>query len=299
MENSILFGNGINLPNEESTWDGILKGMASDDSFLNIKSNTLKYEYIMLQKREFQKVPYLCGGQRLLGGHFNYAMRVNTENYIYKKDICHTLLDYPPTNLYNRLARLNVNNYLTTNYELYLNSAFTEMGYTIEEIKNKSRLYMYNKAKKGSDEISLFNIHGDVTDPKSLVLGFAQYSKSVVEIENYLEVLKNGEHTKTNWVDSFLNSNLYIIGFGLAEDEIDIWNILVYRKRMNRNNGNKINRICFFDVSNRRNIEKEKIYNGFDIDVEFIEVNNEDWLGAYNEAFQRIGQEVGYRIINK
>jgi hypothetical protein len=33
--------------------------------------------------------------------------------------------------------------------------------------------------------------------------------------------------------------------------------------------------------------------------VEFIEVNNEDWLGAYNEAFQRIGQEVGYRIINK
>ncbi len=299
MENSILFGNGINLPNEESTWDGILKGMASDDSFQNIKSNTLKYEYIMLQKREFQKVPYLCGGHMLLGGHFNYALRANTENDILKKQICQTLLNNPPTVLYDELARLNINNYLTTNYELYLNKAFSRLGCSVEENKDNSRLFMYYYAKKDSDEAFIFNIHGDVTDRRSLVLGFNQYSKSVVEIENLLEAKNNGKQLKKNWIDTFLNSNLYIIGFGLSEDEIDIWNILVYRKRMNRNNGNKINRICFFDVSNRRNIEKEKIYNGFDIDVEFIEVNNEDWLGAYNEAFQRIGQEVGYRIINK
>ena len=295
MENSILFGNGINLPDDKRKWDGILKGMTCDESFLRIESNTLKYEYIMLQKREFQKVPLLCGGKMFLAGQFNYALRVNMENDIYKKDICRILMDNPPTMLYDELARLKMNHYLTTNYELYLNSAFAKMGYSIEEIKDDSSLFKHNMAMKDSDEISLFNIHGDVSDPKSLILGFAQYSKRVVEIENLLETLNNGEYPKKNWVDIILNSNLYIIGFGLAEDEIDLWDLLVYRKRMNRSRGKMTNRICFFDISDKRDIGKEKIYKGFDIDVQFIEVKNEDWIDAYKEAFKKIGQEVGYR----
>ena len=297
MENSILFGNGINLPNEESTWDGILKGMASDDSFLNIKSNTLKYEYIMLQKREFQKVPYLCGGHMLLGGHFNYALRANTENDILKKQICQTLLNNPPTVLYDELPRLNINNYLTTNYELYLNKAFSRLGYSVEENKDNSRLFMYYYAKKDSDEAFIFNIHGDVTDRRSLVLGFNQYSKSVVEIENLLEAKNNGKQLKKNWIDTFLNSNLYIIGFGLSEDEIDLWDILVYRKRMNRRSGAKMNKITYFDISGWKDIKKQKILYGFDIDSVFIDVENKDWSRAYKTALFKIGQEVGYRIL--
>ena len=295
MENTILFGNGINLPNNESSWNGILKRLSSDNIPSQITSNTLKYEYIVMPKRETYKAPWLLNGRMFMCGKQALCGISNMENDNIKKKICQELEMKNASCLYEELAKLNANHYITTNYELFLNNVFISMGYDNEIINNPtSRLFMHNKTKKGDDSVTLWNIHGDVKTPSSVMLGFAQYCQSVVEISN---ILANKERDKNNWVDIFLNTNVHIVGLGLYEEEIDLWYLLVNRMREYRHTKTNKNTIYYYMVS-EGNLDKDKdkksVLEAFNIKVISVDKKG-SWEDSYKEIFNIIRKSIGNR----
>lgn len=50
MQTTIFFGNGINLLGKGDSWDNILMQLSEGNILPPIGSNTLKYEYIVLNK---------------------------------------------------------------------------------------------------------------------------------------------------------------------------------------------------------------------------------------------------------
>lgn len=299
MEITIIYGNGINLPDENNSWDGILKRLAINDIPSQITSNTLKYEYIVLPQKESIFSAWIVGGKFLMSGGRPLGRIANTENDIIKSKICYELTTRPPSCLYKELTSIKANHYITTNYELFLNDAFISLGYTIEE-KNiqESRLFRYNLARKGDDSIKLWNIHGDVKKPSSVMLGFAQYCQSVVDINN---TLNNKERRdKNSWIDVFLNTDVHIVGFGFYEEEIDLWYLLVYRMREYRHTNVNKNTIYYYLVS-EGNVDKDRnkisLLEAFNVKVIVVEKKG-TWEDAYKKIFNIIRDSVGCRELN-
>ena len=54
MQTTIFFGNGINLLGKGESWDGILRQLSEGKMLPPIGSNTLKYEYVVLNKEKYE-----------------------------------------------------------------------------------------------------------------------------------------------------------------------------------------------------------------------------------------------------
>ena len=52
MQKTIFFGNGINLLGKGDSWDSILMQLSEGNILPPIGSNTLKYEYVVLNKKK-------------------------------------------------------------------------------------------------------------------------------------------------------------------------------------------------------------------------------------------------------
>jgi hypothetical protein len=109
-------------------------------------------------------------------------------------------------------------------------------------------------------------MHGTIRNPKSIMLGLDHYCGSIGKINNYIKGnykysqseklnglihrLRNNEcETPLSWIDLFFTHNIHIIGFGLNQDEIDIWWVLNKRQRYIRqyeNEGIITNKIYYY-----------------------------------------------------
>ena len=58
MQTTIFFGNGINLLGKGDSWDSILMQLSEGNILPPIGSNTLKYEYIVLNNEKYETRPF-------------------------------------------------------------------------------------------------------------------------------------------------------------------------------------------------------------------------------------------------
>jgi len=110
--------------------------------------------------------------------------------------------------------------------------------------------------------------------------------------------LQEDKPSKKSWVNLLTGTNVHIVGFGLAFEEIDLWYLLTRRKRK-INQGEPIdNHIFFYQIS-----EKDKINDALiqmlaacGVEVTPIEIHNskdkEDWKKAYQEIYAIIKSKV-------
>lgn len=186
------------------------------------------------------------------------------------------------------LSQNRIHNIITTNYdngvEMILCSA---CGY-IEE-KNKDvvpeRVYSIRTFKtffneKMDHRVKLWKIHGDLARMKSVTLGFDQYCGSIWKLNDYVKgqykVVRDGSRIECNipikekcendqfdgisWAELFFHSNLYIVGFGMALSEIDIWWLLNKRARLKLEVPGIRNKITYLYNPDFDIIKKEEIF---------------------------------------
>ena len=119
MQTTIFYGNGVNLLSKNGiTWDDVLRQISVGQILPPIGSNTLKYEYIVLPKDKYTEVDNGC--LITIGGVPDPPEMIDTEEDIkakLKKEMSH----FSPPAFYDKLAGLEVDNYITTNYETFLN----------------------------------------------------------------------------------------------------------------------------------------------------------------------------------
>jgi S-adenosylmethionine:tRNA-ribosyltransferase-isomerase (queuine synthetase) len=122
-----------------------------------------------------------------------------------------------------------------------------------------------------------------------------EYCKYVVAIEKYLQEEKP---SKKSWVDLFTETNVHIVGFGLAFEEIDLWYLLTRRMRRIKQGEPISNQIFFYQIAEKDKYDNAvtQMLTAVGVEVIPIEINNskdkEDWKKAYQKIYAIIKGEV-------
>ena len=287
MEKTILYGNGVNLLGGGLSWDEILLRISKKETLPQIQSNTLKYEYIILpQKESITKTlkfgnspsPLMYNGKILLN-------RTNTEEKL-KKSLCAELVKRGSSYYYDNLAELDADNYITTNYELFLPQKF---GISLQSSET-DLIYKHLCLDKDGQHKTFWNIHGDTSSPKDIILGLSDYCKYVAKINGYLGGLN--KKTVPCWIDLLFNTDVHILGLGMGYEEVDLWNVLTTRKRNKRSNpGNCKNKIYYYVIRDKSyDSGKMELLKALDVNVVDVEFDNSDkaYINAYENIFKLI-----------
>ncbi|AZA56970.1 hypothetical protein [Chryseobacterium shandongense] len=290
MNKTFFFGNGLNYLSKSALgWEELLVELMRGEEFeMKFLPNLLTYERIRL----------------------NW----NSENGELKNIIAERLQNQPTNDFYKKILEINFENYITTNYDYaLLNSHLaldsknsithnsTEQLYSVR--RNTSLL---NRSKKTIGK--LWNVHGELDFPKSIMLGMNHYCGSVGKIDRYLKgtydfnhkephspiltiekKLETKEFDNYSWVELFFSSNVHIAGFGLDFSEIDLWWILTKRARL-KSISNLENKIYYYTkplIQVTREIEleqrKRETLKSLDVVIVEIEIINNNYQGQWEE----------------
>lgn len=282
MKNTILFGNGLNRVSKRSvSWSGLLDQLKADKKFMN-KSlpNTMVYERIFMEKHE----PVLSQ---------------KADELKIKQSIADAMKSQGSNELFELMANMEFDNYLTTNYDYAFEKA---IGCIPEKLSTEDIYSLRRKRayKTNAQTKFLWNIHGEIDHPKSIMLGLDHYVGSVSKIDSYvkgnykhkvkgeskivlpmLQKLEKEQYCYTSWVDLFFSSHVHIIGFSLDYSETDIWWLLNKRARFLAD-GLVKNKIYFY--TNNCDEEKHGLMKSFGMEVVITKVLNDDYKGMYKSA---------------
>lgn len=293
-----MFGNGINLLGGGRTWNELLLDISEKQFMPPISSNTLKYEYIILPQDEITDVNVVTSD----GHHIKtsdgklWSVIVNTENNL-KRNLCLELKKQAPSYFYSKLANLKANHFITTNYELFLNKIFIDIGYSKKTIcDNDNKLYNHEVFESNDHTVSVWNIHGDVKHEPSIMLGLSDYCKYVSAIDTYLN--SSVDKSERCWIDLLFNSDVYILGLGMAYEEIDIWNVLTTRMRLKRKDKSSCNNHIYYYAIQDESFDtgKKKLLEAMGVEVVDVALDGSD--KAYVNAYENIYKHL-FDLINK
>ena len=299
MDNTIIFGNGINrLSNKNISWDHLLDTIKGPRKFNDSDlPNTMIYERIILEKPTTKE-------------------DVIQEEFEIKKEISGLLSTIEPSKFYVDLYNLNFQNYLTTNYDygyLYSIESLEEVNLptyhiTTEDVYSIRRLKKISNKKEKTK--NFWQIHGEIQKPATIMLGLDHYCGSIGKIDSYIKgwyrYNKDGEITaepsiekkfneglfnNSSWVELFFTTNIHIIGFTLDYSEIDLWWIINKRARMKKSAsiGKFIqNKITFY--LDKNDIQKIGLLNSMDIEVVINELQKtpDKYVDYYNTLLKQL-----------
>lgn len=293
---TIFFGNGVNLLSKEGkSWDNVLRQISQRQVLPPIGNNTLKYEYVVLPKDRYTEIKY--GVEFTINGiPMPHELR-DTEEFI-KEELAKELSKNKASFFCKKLAELEADNYITTNYESFLNAPLKELGYTVKESEGiihilKPHYSFFNN----NHRICFWNVHGNVELEHTIILGLYDYSKYVIEIDKIMRAIEKDSPNvdESSWPFVMLNTDVHILGFGLGYEETDLWYFLTCRKRLIRKNKMQRNRIVYYAIMDSSyDMGKVKLLEALDVDVVNVEF---DWSEkayekAYNEIYDRIKEQI-------
>lgn len=261
---ALLFGNGLNRLNGYTTWDDLVKRINDKDDKHRIP-NTLHYEAQILQQPYKVTEAITYNGESVTYNDDEVTFTVGTESS-FKNGVAHEMKGYVSNEVYQRVASIEgIDHYLTTNYDQVLKQTLEGIGYSeVEHVRAENTYSLRRRHSLQNTDGALkhiWNIHGDIDAPQTIMLGLYQYCGSVGRISEYmngkykykrekqiqtvpklLDHLKDGIEEPFSWIDLFYIADIYMIGFGLLYDEIDLWWVLTRRKRLIRQG---------YDIKNR------------------------------------------------
>ncbi len=284
MKHTILFGNGINrlLPTNIS-WNQLLNKIKGSNKFKDSTlPNTMIYERIILQRLSIHK-------------------DILKDEFEVKTDIARLLSEISASEIYIELFNLAAQHYITTNYDYGLVTSISSLPeivlpieeYSTEDVYSIRRLKRIKNSKER--EKNLWQIHGEIRKPATIMLGLDHYCGSIGKIDGYIkgfyrytldgkEILEDSIEKKfegnsfnnSSWIELFFTSNIYIIGFTFDYSEIDLWWILNKRARMMKGFlSEKIkNKIHFY--CNEIDDQKKALFESMNVIVHVIKLPTGD-----------------------
>ena len=220
--------------------------------------------------------------------------------------------------LFKRLPDLGVDHVFTTNYSYcpeegyYPNKEFER-----ESVRRKIRFnFNPEKDKNGrpktegtfrihsgyiginsenTKKVGIWHIHGECNAPTSVILGHDKYGRLLErivsvccdEMKNYKISEKNNIHKFTSWPELFLFGDIYVVGFGFAECEFDLWWLLRRKQREMYADGK-----VYFYEHDIRDVPsaKQMLLSAHGVEIKYNELSgHEDQFKAFSEqAFKDI-----------
>jgi hypothetical protein len=281
---TILFGNGFNrLTNSSTGWSDVLESIrAIPNDVRHDLPYTMIYELIREDRHD-----------------------KGTPDAI-KSSLASKLRQLNNNDLYRRLWRLPIDNYLTTNYDYCFENSCGAMATS----RSTENIYSIRRVRDLSAEnrhAKLWHIHGDVDFPRSMMLGLNHYCGAAAKMSAYIKGgyrsesislpkirdmksrVKDGDFNDISWIDLFFSSDVHILGLSLEYSEIDLWWLLNRRHLLSRDNL-ITNEVTYHATS--INTSKMAILNHFGVSVKQYHVPNRDYGAAYEQALDCIEKEL-------
>lgn len=242
----LLLGNGLNMQFENLSWDKLLENISEHekypDGYLNgfpepLKAILLSNDHISDQLKARKELLFgkvASEEQRrqlrdILSMGFDQIL---TTNYSYELEIAAHNCEVITENMLKKI------------------SAHTP---SVPRVEQKYLLHSYNCCAYEGVQNQIWHIHGEARKSNSMILGHYYYGELFFKIRNLLHERQNtyeldqqnGKFTPLNsWVDGFILGDLYILGFGFALTEFDLWWLMNRRKRENAQTG----KIYFYEA---------------------------------------------------
>lgn len=225
--------------------------------------------------------------------------------------------------LFKRLPALGVDHIFTTNYtycpeESYypsiefekesvrknlrfnLNPKKDEMGRPSPE--NRFHLhsgYLVATGDKSTKKVGIWHIHGECGAPTSVILGHDKYGRllkriiSVCDNEIKYEriIEKSNTYEFKSWPELFLFGDVYIVGFGFAECEFDLWWLLRRKQREIYADG----RVYFYEHDIRDvPSAKQMLLSAHGVEIKSNEFSGKDdkFIEFYERAFDDVRKNI-------
>lgn len=303
----LLFGNGLNQLNGYTTWDDLVKRINDKDDKHKIP-NTLHYEAQILQLPYKVTEAITYNGESVTYNDEEMTFTIGTESS-FKNGVAHEMKRYASNEVYQRVASMDgIDHYLTTNYDQVLKQTLEGIGYSeVEHVRAENTYSLRRRHTLQNVEGAMkhiWNIHGEIDTPQTIMLGLYQYCGSVGRISEYmngkykykrekqiqtmpklLDRLKDGIEEPFSWIDLFFIADIYMIGFGLLYDEIDLWWVLTRRKRLIRQGYDIKNRVLY---CGNVNTGKEKLFSTMGVEVIKPDAEKDDYRGQYMSLLDKI-----------
>ena len=228
MNKTLLFGNGLNqLTADLISWKDLLDNIKSKNKFDNLNlPNTMIYERILMERPKSNEGIYHVEGS-------------------IKFEIAEQMRSIGTNEYYDKVFDLGFKNYLTTNYDYAFKNKIESKNHTS---KNNSTEDVYSIRRntsildKNEKEVcKIWNIHGEIDNPSSIMLGLDHYCGSIGKLDAYLKgtyefqdnkkpirvnpitsKIKERNYDGHSWIELFFNSDIHIIGLSLDYSETDL-----------------------------------------------------------------------------
>lgn len=155
-------GNGVNRLNDVVSWENLVHVI--DDSNDNCKvPNTLQYEGKVLSVPFETKAKIRTSDGNILVTPDHKILTVRTQNEVFiKQEVANQMKAYRSNDLFDELLRLNVEHYITTNYDYVTDNALQGMSYSedLSERDKSENTFSINR-KKVISIILIKNIFGE------------------------------------------------------------------------------------------------------------------------------------------
>lgn len=229
---TLLLGNGVNRAALQKDWTQLLHELAAQfkaDELINHLSD----------KPLSMFIEELCARSAGVFRQNEYAVKVA---------FAKLLEQITPIEAHQRICE-PFEVILTTNYDFTIEEALVGPLYNSAFIFPESRYSLFRRYQAGTKQV--WHVHGDSHRPDSMVLGYDQYAGSLQKIRNYVtegvDIKKLGYRMSSpvkkgildftsnrqtySWVDHFLRDHLHIVGLGMGFTEIDLWWLLLHKRR--------------------------------------------------------------------
>ncbi len=230
MSTCLMIGNGLNLCHDNISWNGILNDFAKK-RHIEYKRNAMPLPL------EFERIMniYLKKG----GVKHRYEAYGSAKGAIAKRINNITL---PSGAVHYGLTKIEPDSIITTNYDFLIERAYGIPDTDIAIPKKNTLINSYTADVSG---MKFYHPHGVVSKPSTICLGYMHYAKIVADLQKSISKKRNnrnremlilqhcrGDITIDHWATKFYDSDVAIIGFGLALSEIDFWWVLEHRARL-------------------------------------------------------------------
>jgi hypothetical protein len=289
MMHSLLLGNGINRIALQKDWKEILRELASqfdaEELIQHLDSKPLS-----------MFIEELCARS---GQPFRKA------EHSVKVAFAGLLKQISPIDAHEHICS-PFKVIMTTNYDFTIEETFAGPMHQPAFLAPESRYSLFRRHNAAGRDV--WHVHGDVARPSSMVLGFDHYAGSLQKIRNYvtdgIEVkkipyrvhspvkggnldfhLNGGIHS---WIDFFLRDHVHIVGLGMDFTEIDLWWLLLHKRRRAHQTG----RVFFYQMFVEPIKESPVMSLLRSLNVEVVPVQASSWADCYMIAVGEIEKRI-------
>ncbi len=292
MRDCLLIGNGINRCCGGISWEELLSRIASKYFVTKdtAKSSTLAFEQL--------RCTVLSRNINVSSEDFAFEVLKKLDEL--KRERYKEIMDC--------FLSLNIEDILTTNFdyaiERTLQDDYQYEKYTANVVmpqETKCSRIRHSKIK----EKRIFHIHGELGKKGTICLGNVHYVTNLNSImSNILDYDKGKdsfalkkeifEDNLLSWAQFFFTRNIYIVGLGLYDCDMDLWWLIAYRQQLKLSGDNRIkNKIVYYYLYDEKDQNFKDCLDAMGIEVRERHIESGNWYESYIEVAEDIRRCIG------